>query len=299
MEYIRGLFAGFLLGILFCFVLVYYGLNWILDPCKRITPLTQGDRPSALKASAPLSKDIDTDSWPAPLLDYLVQSLLPDNSLDHKILSNKSKELESFEWLSPTQDVSLLNVIATRFFLALRSSEAYKSKTCYKISSKMNSKLKNNTFLTKLQILDLDLGDNAPKLMGLRLVKGSTEDLAVLSEMDLKYEGGASIAIEATITSGIKFQARIYLNSFAGKLRIRWPSVQWADMIGIAFVEDPGVTFTVDAPLTSKTSESVRSVINKLLASIARKVFLEMWVLPSWRTFFMPLMRPFNVLYFL
>ena len=63
-------------------------------------------------------------------------------------------------------------------------------------------------------------------------------------------------------------------------------------MIGIAFVEDPGATFRVDSPITVRGSEYVRDMVNKLLASVVRKVFLEMWVLPSWRTFFMPLMTP-------
>ncbi|KAI8851061.1 hypothetical protein BC829DRAFT_387868 [Chytridium lagenaria] len=36
----------------------------------------------------------------------------------------------------------------------------------------------------------------------------------------------------------------------------------------------------------------VRGVINRLLAGLMRKVFLEMWVLPSWRHYFLPMMIP-------
>ena len=75
-------------------------------------------------------------------------------------------------------------------------------------------------------------------------------------------------------------------------MRVRCPSTRYADMIGVAFVEDPGASFRVDSPITVRGSEYVRDMVNKLLASVVRKVFLEMWVLPSWRTFFLPLMTP-------
>ncbi len=148
-------------------------------------------------------------------------------------------------------------------------------------------------------MLDIDLGDHAPKALGIRLIKGLSPDFAVLCEIDIVYEGGASIALEATLAGGIRLPVRIYLNEFAGKARVRWPSYQWSDMLGIAFVEDPGVSFTIDAPLSAKTSETVRGMVNRLLESVARKLFLEMWVLPSWRTFYMPMVNPsFEVCFF-
>jgi hypothetical protein len=63
-------------------------------------------------------------------------------------------------------------------------------------------------------------------------------------------------------------------------------------MLAIAFVEDPGVSFIVDSPLTVGDNEYVRGVVNRLLAGIIRKIFTDMWVLPSWRNFFLPLMSP-------
>ena len=146
----------------------------------------------------------------------------------------------------------------------------------------------------------MDLGNHAPRALGLRLLKGITPDLAVQVEIDTVYQGSASISIEVTIRGGIRIPARIYLNALAGKLRVRWPCTEWPDMIGITFVEDPGATFTIDAPLSSKTSEAIRNMVNRLLESIARKLFKEMWVMPSWRSFFMPMMNPtFEVCTFL
>ena len=143
-----------------------------------------------------------------------------------------------------------------------------------------------------MNLIDLDLGDNAPKVMGARIIKSITTDLAIQMEFDIVYQGGSSIAIEAIISGSIKFPARIYLNEFAGQLRFRMPSLDSQDKIGVAFVKDPGVRFTIDAPLSVKTSETVRGMVNRILESIARKVFLDLWVLPSWRTFYLPMMNP-------
>ncbi|KAI8847533.1 hypothetical protein BC829DRAFT_238570 [Chytridium lagenaria] len=123
-------------------------------------------------------------------------------------------------------------------------------------------------------------------------MKGVTDDLAVLLELDITYMGGGSIAIETTLTAGLSIPVRVHLSGFSGKLRVRVPSVFWPDMLAVAFVEDPGVSFIVDSPLTVRDNEMVRGVVNRLLASLMRKVFVEMWVLPSWRNFFLPLMIP-------
>jgi hypothetical protein len=126
----------------------------------------------------------------------------------------------------------------------------------------------------------------------MRLIKSQTSDLAVLCELDLEYQGGASISLEASLTGGIKMNSKIVLNQLSGKMRVRWPSLQYNDMLGICFVQDPGVSFKIEGPLSSKTSESLRSMVNRFLETMARKLFLEMWVLPSWRNFYMPMMNP-------
>ncbi|KAJ3102419.1 hypothetical protein HDU97_000562 [Phlyctochytrium planicorne] len=124
------------------------------------------------------------------------------------------------------------------------------------------------------------------------MIKGLTEDLSVTLEMDVTYMGGGSIAIEVTLTRGLSTTVRVYMSSLIGKLRIRVPSPEWPDMLSVAFVEDPGLSFIVDAPITVRENEMVRGVVNKLLAGIMRKVFLETWVLPSYRNYFLPLMIP-------
>lgn len=143
-----------------------------------------------------------------------------------------------------------------------------------------------------MNLIDLDLGDCAPNVSGARIIKGVTPDLAIQMEFDIVYKGGASIAIEAVISGGIKLPARIYLNGFAGQLRLRLPSLDAVDKIGMTFVKDPGVTFSIDVPLSAKTSDTVQGMVNRLLESIARKVFLDYWVFPAWVKFYLPMMNP-------
>ena len=60
-------------------------------------------------------------------------------------------------------------------------------------------------------------------------------------------------------------------------------------MIGFAFVQDPGVTFRVESPLTGD-NHMLQSMVNSVLSSLMRKTFLELWVLPNYRTAFIPLL---------
>jgi hypothetical protein len=63
-------------------------------------------------------------------------------------------------------------------------------------------------------------------------------------------------------------------------------------MINVAFTEDPGAEFVVESPITLRGNEYLRDMVNSLLAKLVRKLFLDQWVLPNFRSFFLPLMDP-------
>ena len=52
------------------------------------------------------------------------------------------------------------------------------------------------------------------------------------------------------------------------------------------------IQFVVNSPITVRDNEIVRDMVNKLLGKIVRHLFLELWVLPNCRNFFLPLMEP-------
>jgi hypothetical protein len=64
-------------------------------------------------------------------------------------------------------------------------------------------------------------------------------------------------------------------------------------MMGVAFTQDPGVEFVVDSPITVGDNQMVRDMVNTLLSRIARRIFLETWVMPHWRNFYLPLLQPY------
>ncbi|KAJ3181382.1 hypothetical protein HDU85_003697 [Gaertneriomyces sp. JEL0708] len=326
-TFLRGLLFGIIGLLLLEAVIIYRFYRLLADPARRFFDVSLGDRPRFARdfvGVAPregnegevLGEDVEGlrgerehhEPWPEEIVSFLRQTLTPTPS-DTPILastaassssastpSNTSKTApvidHSATALSLTENCHWLNVIANRYFLALRGSELFKSKMKKKWTEKINAKLTGHAFVHRIEIMDISLGAHAPKVCGVRLGKGVSDDLAVSCEVDLVYRGGGSIMILAVLKGGVKLPVRVTLSGFAGKCRLRFPSIRWPDMIGIAFVEDPGATFVVDSPITVADNEMLRSMVNKLLASVVRKVFVELWVMPSWRTVFMPLMEP-------
>ncbi|KAJ3134642.1 PDZ domain-containing protein 8 [Geranomyces variabilis] len=283
---------------------------------KQTQPLASPVSPSAASRAHKLSRE-HNEPWPEHIIAFLKTALAPNYAVDIPAppprnkpqktdsaatpatagspatpTSSASPAHEAPVMLAPAEKCHWLNVFATRFFLALRGSQMFKDKARAKWTGKINDKLKGNAWVSNVEIVDIEIGDCAPKIQAVRLIKAVTDDLAVSAELDITYDGGGSIAIQATVVGGLKLPVRVHVSGFSGKLRVRCPSIQWADMIGVAFVDDPGATFRVDSPLTVRDNEMLRGMVNKLLSSVVRKVFLELWVLPSWRTFFMPLMEP-------
>ncbi|KAJ3017423.1 PDZ domain-containing protein 8 [Thoreauomyces humboldtii] len=332
--FLRGFFFGTITLLLLQAFLAYRFVSHLLDPNKRLTKVSSGDRPSfandfsgvtgkregstdrdheILKDELLLSSSAagaaaktahkptreHNEPWPEDIVEFLRVALTPDPEHDTPLPPprNPKAALASTDGgtlssVAPTEQCRWINVLAHRFFLALRGSELFKNKAKAKWTEKINAKLKGNSFVSHVEIVDISLGDHAPKILGVRLLKGMSEDLAVSMELDMSYNGGGSIAIQTTLVGGLKLPVRVHVSGLAGKLRLRCPSIQWPDMLGLAFVDDPGTTFRVDSPLTVGDNELLRGMVNKLLSSVVRKVFLELWVLPSWRTFFMPLMEP-------
>jgi hypothetical protein len=108
----------------------------------------------------------------------------------------------------------------------------------------------------------------------------------------LNYKGQASLKLDVNLTNGSKIPIQVHVGGLQGTLRIRVPSESWPDMLSVAFLRDPGLTFKVDTPLTLQNNETLRGIINKLLSTILRRVFLDLWVFPSFRTFYLPLLEP-------
>lgn len=111
-----------------------------------------------------------------------------------------------------TMDAEWLNIILSRMFLTLRSSQVFRNMWAKKVSNKMNMKLKGNSFISSIAITDLFLGECPPSLEGVRLLKGLSKELAVMGEVDILYRGGASICIETHLANGSIVPMQVFMN---------------------------------------------------------------------------------------
>jgi hypothetical protein len=106
------------------------------------------------------------------------------------------------------------------------------------------------------------------------------------------YKGGASIKVNVMLANGSEIPMQVFVSEFTGTIRLRLPHKKWNDMISVSFVRDPGVTFRVDAPITVQKNEMLRGMVNKALSAVMRRVFLDLWVMPSARSFYLPFLEP-------
>ncbi|KAJ3254895.1 hypothetical protein HK103_006791 [Boothiomyces macroporosus] len=232
----RGTMFGVLITILFQAIVIYNVVMYLTKPENRITKPSAGERPQFEEQTEIFGNQTDPEyarPWPRLLTERIKRWLEP--TIHDTPIGNGDIFPQA---MSPTTECEWLNVTLSRMFLILRSSKSH------------------------IKITDVLLGEEPPYFEGVRLLKGISNDVAVMSDLDLVYRGGASVVIQATLSNGMNIPVQVYMNEFKGTIRSRLPSEKWEDMIGFSFVRDPGVTFK------------------------------ETWVLPSWRTNFVPLLEP-------
>lgn len=180
MTFWRGVGFGVLLVILVQAAIIYYIFIKLTSTEARLTKPSDGERPGNLpeqygEASSP--------KWPEPVIERLKRWLTP-NSCDVPVesLPERNNSLPPVEPLmkTPTIEADWLNLILTRVFVTLRSSKVFQKRWSTKMSNKINLKLKGNSFISKLMITEIKLGDHPPSIEGVRLLKGITKDLAVV-----------------------------------------------------------------------------------------------------------------------
>ncbi|TPX48143.1 hypothetical protein SeLEV6574_g02194 [Synchytrium endobioticum] len=239
----------------------------------------------------------DRDAWPPQVVVFLKNALdthleSPTDTCNTSSKASSDTPGSSHFATSSTEPCHWLNALVHRYFLELRVSDVFQDKMKVKLVEKINYKLQSSNFVSQIVMTDINLGDNPPKIHGIRLIKHVSEDLAVMAEFDMTYPGGASVGIDCLLAAGFKVPVRVHVSGFAGKLRARMPSIKYRDSVGVSFVEDPGVTFTVDSPLTVGGIEGIRSMVNGLLARLIRNQFLEYWIIPAWHNVYLPMMVP-------
>lgn len=148
--------------------------------------------------------------------------------------------------------------------------------------------------IKSVEISDVVLGDYSPLVIQLRISKSITPDLAFSTDADVHYKGGAHLKLKVILANTTTVPIQLIVSEFSGTVRVRIPHEDYKDMLSVAFIRDPGINFKVDSPITLKGNETIRQMINNSLSAIIRRVFLDMWVIPSSRKFYLPLLEPMN-----
>ncbi|KAJ3383349.1 PDZ domain-containing protein 8 [Lobulomyces angularis] len=296
------IFLGIILTLVVEIIILYIFLaklfNFDQSKAKVKIPDRDGFQGTLKVESEPKVPHTHTQPYPTSVTEFLKANLsdkFRDTSANVTPISNTSWGIGDPNCTFTTSDTekcNYLNIVLNRYFIELRASEYFKWKTKTKLNEKFSAKLEGSSFVTSCFIKDIVLGDTAPCIEGVRILHGITEDIAVVFEADISYGGGCYIIIEVTLTGGLVLPVKIALEKLAGKMRGRVPSPSFTDMISIAFAEDPGAQFTVDSPITLQKNEKLREFVNKLLGKLVRRLFLDLWVLPNWRNFFLPCMEP-------
>lgn len=134
-----------------------------------------------IKAAATNTHD-PIDEWPQSITDKMY-SWLKRNHNDLHISSASIDGAVSTIYTSTTYECDWLNLVLHRCFLSLRSSpNLAKMKWAFSMCAKINLLLIGNSFLQRVEITNLLLGDNSPHLSGIRLLKGGD---SVLTQDDL------------------------------------------------------------------------------------------------------------------
>lgn len=236
--------------------------------------------------------------WPEELRKFLVDILqLPDEI--------KAKDIQkdgSLKVIIGTHDMSQLsvgtpsniwlNALIHRYYIECLQSEILRIRLKAKLMEKLENRLPGSgSIVQSIEVSDIHLGESPPLVSCLRLLNSPdvSNSLDVVLEFDMDYAGGFGVSIVTSLSMGIKIPVTAIMTSFRGRCQLRLPSPIDSCQYAIAFVEDPGVSFSVESSLWRRDNEMMRDVLNNLISKRLKHLFMDLLVLPNWRAFDLPL----------
>ena len=179
-----------------------------------------------------------------------------------------------------------INALIGRLFLAMYKTPVFEGFIRRKIV-KMISRVKKPTFITRIVLQKIVLGDSGPFILNPRL-----RDLTVhgdcMAEADVKYAGNFRIEIAATarIDLGRRFGAReveivlaVVVRKVEGHMLVKFKPPP-SNRVWCSFETMPMVEMTIE-PIVS-TRQVTYSIILRAIESRIREVIAESIVLPFW-----------------
>jgi hypothetical protein len=179
-----------------------------------------------------------------------------------------------------------LNAIIGRIFLALYKTSEVENHIRAKITKKI-SRVKTPSFLSKITLQNIDLGEAAPVITNPRL-KELTVDGELMVEMDCKYAGNARLEVAATarIELGSRFKARevnlllaVVLKRLEGHVLVRIKPPP-SNRFWITFETMPKIEMSIEPIVSSR--QITYTLILRQIENRIKEVIAESMVFPNW-----------------
>jgi hypothetical protein len=179
-----------------------------------------------------------------------------------------------------------INAVIGRIFLALYKTPEVENFVRAKIAKKI-SRVKTPSFLSKISLRNIDMGEAAPVITNPRL-KDLTVDGELVVEADVRYSGNFRIEVAATarIELGSRFKARevnlllaVVLKRIEGHamIRIKPPP---SNRLWLTFQTMPKIDMTIEPIVSSR--QITYTVILRQIENRIKEVFAESLVYPNW-----------------
>jgi hypothetical protein len=192
-----------------------------------------------------------------------------------------------------------INAIIGRIFLALYKTSEMENFIRAKITKKI-SRVKKPSFLSRIVLQHIDLGEAAPVVTNPRL-KDLTVDGELVVEADVRYSGNFRIEVAATarIELGTRFKARevnlllaVVVKRFEGHamIRIKPPP---SNRIWLTFSTMPKIDMTIEPIVSSR--QITYTLILRQIENRIKEVIAESLVIPNWDD--IPFFQPENKLW--
>jgi hypothetical protein len=189
-----------------------------------------------------------------------------------------------------------INAIIGRVFLALYKTSEVENFIKAKITKKI-SRVKTPSFLSRIVLKHIDLGEAAPVITHPRL-KDLTVDGELVVEADVRYSGNFRIEVAATarIDLGTRFKARevnlllaVVVKRVEGHamIRIKPPP---SNRIWLTFSTMPKIDMTIEPIVSSR--QITYTLILRQIENRIKEVVAESLVIPNWDD--IPFFQPEN-----
>jgi hypothetical protein len=179
-----------------------------------------------------------------------------------------------------------MNAVIGRVFLALYKTPEVENLLRAKITKKI-SRVKTPSFLSKISLRNVDMGEAAPVITNPKL-KDLTVDGELVVEADVKYSGNFRIEVAATarIDLGTRFKARevnlllaVVIKRIEGHamIRIKPPP---SNRFWICFATMPKIDMTIEPIVSSR--QITYTIILRQIENRIKEVVAESLVFPNW-----------------